>query len=171
MNFPIRLSLKRSWKRWNRRRSNLDSGIVKFSKKQLSVTWKECYRNMNFEVADFNYRGGNQSRLSSFQRSIKNVQSHRLLACKTNFTRPFKLIRTKSSTLLTISRLGPVDWVEETISGTVPWQQRELGTILHQLKPGDVLITAEISRFARSLKQILEVVEFCKLHSHHASRH
>lgn len=62
-------------------------------------------------------------------------------------------------------RLGPVDWIEETISGTVPWQQRALGSVLHQLKPGDVLITAEISRFARSLKQILEVVEFCKLHS------
>ncbi len=61
-------------------------------------------------------------------------------------------------------RLGPVDWIEETISGTIPWQQRALGSVLHQLKPGDVLITAEISRFARSLRQIIEVVEYCKLH-------
>jgi DNA invertase Pin-like site-specific DNA recombinase len=62
-------------------------------------------------------------------------------------------------------RLGPVDWIEETISGSVDWKQRELGCVLHQLKPGDVVITAEISRFARSLRQILEVVEYCKLHS------
>jgi DNA invertase Pin-like site-specific DNA recombinase len=60
-------------------------------------------------------------------------------------------------------RLGTVDWVEETISGSVDWKQRELGSILHQLQAGDVVITPEISRFARSLRQILEVVEYCKL--------
>ena len=61
-------------------------------------------------------------------------------------------------------RIGPVDFVSETISGSVDWKQRELGSVLTQLKPGDVVITAEISRFARSLRQILEVVEFCKVH-------
>ncbi|MGA3116966.1 MAG: recombinase family protein [Syntrophobacteraceae bacterium] len=60
-------------------------------------------------------------------------------------------------------RLGPVDWVEETISGTVPWQQRELGKVMEQLQAGDTLIVSEISRFARSLRQILEVVETAKL--------
>ena len=61
-------------------------------------------------------------------------------------------------------RLGSVTWIEETVSGTVDWKQRELGKILQQLSPGDVVITAELSRFARSLRQIIEVVEFCKLH-------
>jgi DNA invertase Pin-like site-specific DNA recombinase len=61
-------------------------------------------------------------------------------------------------------RLGSVTWIEETVSGTVDWKQRELGKVLHQLSPGDVVITAELSRFARSLRQIIEVVEYCKLH-------
>src|SRR5208337_5573016 len=60
-------------------------------------------------------------------------------------------------------RLGSVTWIEETVSGTVDWKQRELGKVLQQLSPGDVVITAELSRFARSLRQILEVVEYCKL--------
>ncbi len=55
-------------------------------------------------------------------------------------------------------------WIEETVSGTVDWKQRELGKVLQQLSPGDVVITAELSRFARSLRQIIEVVEYCKLH-------
>lgn len=61
-------------------------------------------------------------------------------------------------------RLGSLTWIEETVSGTVDWKQRELGKVLQQLSPGDVVITAELSRFARSLRQIIEVVEFCKLH-------
>ena len=61
-------------------------------------------------------------------------------------------------------RLGSVTWIEETVSGTVDWKQRELGKVLRQLSPGDVVITAELSRFARSLRQIIEVVEYCKLH-------
>lgn len=61
-------------------------------------------------------------------------------------------------------RLGSLAWIEETVSGTVDWKQRELGKVLQQLSPGDVVITAELSRFARSLRQIIEVVEFCKLH-------
>src|SRR5208283_2274892 len=61
-------------------------------------------------------------------------------------------------------RLGSVTWIEETVSGTVDWKQRELGKVLQQLSPGDVVITAELSRFARSLRQIIEVVEYCKKH-------
>lgn len=61
-------------------------------------------------------------------------------------------------------RLGNVDWAEEKISGTVPWQQRALGKILHQLQPGDILITNEISRLARSLLQVIEIIEYCRNH-------
>lgn len=59
-------------------------------------------------------------------------------------------------------RLGNVDWIEEKISGTVPWQKRQLGVILHQLQPGDIIITNEISRLARSLLQVIEVIEYCR---------
>jgi DNA invertase Pin-like site-specific DNA recombinase len=59
-------------------------------------------------------------------------------------------------------RLGNVDWVEEKISGTIPWQNRQLGMILHRLQPGDIIITNEISRLARSLLQVIEVIEFCR---------
>ena len=58
--------------------------------------------------------------------------------------------------------IGPVEWVEETVSGTVDWRQREIGRILSELQPGDILITPEISRFARSLLQILQIIEVAK---------
>ncbi len=61
-------------------------------------------------------------------------------------------------------KLGNVDWIEEKISGTIPWQKRKLGVILHQLQPGDIIITNEISRLARSLLQIVEVIELCRSH-------
>jgi DNA invertase Pin-like site-specific DNA recombinase len=59
-------------------------------------------------------------------------------------------------------RIGPVEWVEETISGTVDWKQREIGKILEKLQPGEILITPEISRLARSLLQILQIIEVAK---------
>ena len=59
-------------------------------------------------------------------------------------------------------RIGPVEWVEETVSGTVDWRQREIGRILQELQPGDVIITPEISRFARSLLQVLQIIEEAK---------
>lgn len=59
-------------------------------------------------------------------------------------------------------RLGTVDWIEEKASGTIPWQKRQLGVILHQLQSGDVLIINEISRLARSLLQVIEVIEYCR---------
>ncbi len=58
--------------------------------------------------------------------------------------------------------IGPVEWVGETVSGTVDWRQREIGRILKELKSGDIIITPEISRFARSLLQILQIIEEAK---------
>ncbi len=57
---------------------------------------------------------------------------------------------------------GPVIWSEEKISGTVDWRKREIGKVLEELQAGDVIITAEISRFARSLKQVIEIMELAK---------
>jgi DNA invertase Pin-like site-specific DNA recombinase len=55
-------------------------------------------------------------------------------------------------------RIGPVDWVEEKISGTKDWRKRELGQVVASLGQGDWLITPEFSRLARSTLQILEVL-------------
>jgi DNA invertase Pin-like site-specific DNA recombinase len=61
-------------------------------------------------------------------------------------------------------RLGPIDWIEEKISGTVHWKQRALGQTLAGMKAGDVIIVSEISRLARSMGQIIEIIEYCKQH-------
>jgi DNA invertase Pin-like site-specific DNA recombinase len=55
-------------------------------------------------------------------------------------------------------RIGPVDWVEEKISGTRDWRKRELGRVVASLRQGDWLITPEFSRLARSTLQILEIL-------------
>jgi len=55
-------------------------------------------------------------------------------------------------------RIGPVDWVEEKISGTKDWRKRELGQMVASLDKGDWLITPEFSRLARSTLQILEIL-------------
>jgi DNA invertase Pin-like site-specific DNA recombinase len=55
-------------------------------------------------------------------------------------------------------RLGNVDWVQETISGTKDWRKRELGQVIASLGDGDWLITPEFSRLARSTLQILEIL-------------
>jgi DNA invertase Pin-like site-specific DNA recombinase len=60
-------------------------------------------------------------------------------------------------------KLVPVEWRTETISGTVDWRKREIGKVLAELKAGDTIITSEISRLARSMKAVIEIVETAKL--------
>ena len=53
-------------------------------------------------------------------------------------------------------------WIEETVSGTVPWSRRALGRCLkHQMRAGDLLLCAELSRLGRTLLMILEVINLC----------
>lgn len=52
-------------------------------------------------------------------------------------------------------------WIEETISGTKEPSKRKLGPLLDGLRPGDLLICAELSRLGRSLFMILEVLNRC----------
>ena len=59
-------------------------------------------------------------------------------------------------------KLGNVEFIEETISGKSNYKDRQLGKIINDLKPDDVLIVPELSRLARSITQILEVIEICK---------
>lgn len=59
-------------------------------------------------------------------------------------------------------KLGNVDFVEEQISGKANFKNRQLGTLLEKMKKNDVLIVPELSRIARSITQIFEVIDITK---------
>ena len=52
-------------------------------------------------------------------------------------------------------------WVEETISSRKPLNKRKLGTLLKELKEGDILISTEISRLGRSLLEVMGILQHC----------
>lgn len=55
-------------------------------------------------------------------------------------------------------------FIEDAVSGRKPWQERELGRVLHSSEPGDTLVVAEVSRLARSTLQVLEILQHCSEH-------
>lgn len=59
-------------------------------------------------------------------------------------------------------KLGNVDFIEEHCSGTKNYKERKLGALLDSMTLGDVLIVPELSRIARSITQILEVIKITK---------
>lgn len=59
-------------------------------------------------------------------------------------------------------QLGNVEFIEEKISGTVDYKKRKLGVLLKSMNKNDVLIVPELSRIARSITQILEVIKITK---------
>lgn len=59
-------------------------------------------------------------------------------------------------------KLGNVEFVEEQISGRSNFKDRKLGKLLNIMKNGDILIVPELSRLARSVSQILEVIDITK---------
>ena len=52
-------------------------------------------------------------------------------------------------------------WVEETISSGKRLSERKLGKLIPRLKSGDILITTEISRLARSLMELMGLLQIC----------
>ena len=54
--------------------------------------------------------------------------------------------------------LGQVQWIEEHVSGRVPWRTRKLGTIFDAASPGDNLIVSELSRLGRSMLECMEIL-------------
>ncbi len=56
------------------------------------------------------------------------------------------------------NRLGHVDWVTETITGTKSWRNREIAHVVAELVSGDWLIVPELSRLGRSTLDILEIL-------------
>ena len=59
-------------------------------------------------------------------------------------------------------KLGNVDFTEEQCSGKINYKERKLGALLESMQAGDVLIVPELSRIARSITQILEVIKVTK---------
>jgi DNA invertase Pin-like site-specific DNA recombinase len=53
---------------------------------------------------------------------------------------------------------APLTIIEDTASGKLPWQERQIGKALDKAKAGDVIIAAEISRLGRSTLQVLEIL-------------
>ena len=54
------------------------------------------------------------------------------------------------------------EWVaDEGVSGAVDWRKRGVGKIIAKAKCGDVIVFSEISRIARRLVLVLEVIKAC----------
>ncbi len=49
-------------------------------------------------------------------------------------------------------------WIEETASGTLKPEQRELGELLRLVQKGDLIICSELSRLGRSLFMIMSIL-------------
>lgn len=60
-------------------------------------------------------------------------------------------------------------WVEESVSGTIPAEKRELGKLLGTMKPNDLLVCTEISRLGRSVLMIMSIMNECA--SNHIRMH
>ena len=58
----------------------------------------------------------------------------------------------------------PIIFVDETMSGTKSYKNRELGNLLNKLLPGDILLVNEFSRLGRSLLDILEIIKVINEH-------
>jgi len=58
----------------------------------------------------------------------------------------------------TRNHLVPVQYVEDTSSGKLPWQDRPIGLILEKSQPNDHIIVAEVSRLGRSALQVLDIL-------------
>lgn len=58
--------------------------------------------------------------------------------------------------------LTALTFIEDTVSGKIAWQGRKIGELVQtDMRKGDTLIIAEISRLARSTLQVLEILETC----------
>jgi DNA invertase Pin-like site-specific DNA recombinase len=70
------------------------------------------------------------------------------------------LEKNKADILMLANRkaLGQVRFIEETVSGRVPWRRRKLAEILEELQSGDTLVVSELSRLGRSMLECMEIL-------------
>ena len=59
-------------------------------------------------------------------------------------------------------KLGNVEFIEEQISGRANFKERQLGELLNKMQKDDILLVPELSRIARSITQIFEVIDITK---------
>lgn len=60
-----------------------------------------------------------------------------------------------------VAKIRVDQWVEETVSGTKNYSERNLGGLLQSVGDGDLIICSEISRLGRSLFMIMEILSKC----------
>lgn len=60
--------------------------------------------------------------------------------------------------LANAKKLGTVQFVEEKISGKVPWKERLIAQIIGESEQGDTIIVPELSRLGRSMLDIMEIL-------------
>jgi DNA invertase Pin-like site-specific DNA recombinase len=75
-------------------------------------------------------------------------------------TRDQDVEKNKADILMLANRrdLGQVYFVEETVSGLVPWRQRQIAQVLDALQAGDRLVVSELSRLGRSMLECMEIL-------------
>lgn len=56
-------------------------------------------------------------------------------------------------------KFGSVEFIEEHITSKKHYSQRLIGKLLNNIKSGDILIVPELSRLARSVSQIFEIID------------
>lgn len=49
-------------------------------------------------------------------------------------------------------------WIEETVSGTISPEKRNLGKLLRETKKGDIIICSELSRLGRNMLMIMSIL-------------
>lgn len=54
--------------------------------------------------------------------------------------------------------LGKVNFVEEKVSGKVPWRKRKIAPVLEELNKGDNIVVSELSRLGRSMLECMEIL-------------
>src|SRR5260221_12130815 len=54
--------------------------------------------------------------------------------------------------------LGHVEFVEEKVSGKVPWKQRKIAVILEESQKEDNIIVSELSRLGRSMLECMKIL-------------
>jgi putative DNA-invertase from lambdoid prophage Rac len=58
-------------------------------------------------------------------------------------------------------KIGPVEFIRETVSGKKDWKKRELGKLFEKLEKGDSIITFEYSRLGRNWMNSIEFLAGC----------
>lgn len=54
--------------------------------------------------------------------------------------------------------LGKVHFVEEKVSGKVPWRKRKIAQVLESLQAKDTIVVSELSRLGRSMLECMEIL-------------